>query len=130
MTPPEEISEATQQHWQKVTQWDPNMLHTPSQKEKTAEKQEQVEEVLRSLGRSPKEQKKYSRNRTKRQRQRDFAGRVHWQRAEAETAVGPVASLCQSDEEEEDSVPADSDSEPVESQGRPAASGCRTESRG
>ena len=59
-----------------------------------------VEEVLRSLGRSPKEQKKNSRKKATRLRQRDLAGRVRL--AEAETAVAPVASLFQSEEETED----------------------------
>ena len=59
-TPSAEISEATQQ--QPVTRWDPNMFHTPSREEKTEERQKMVEEALRSLGRSPNEQKKNSRN--------------------------------------------------------------------
>ena len=96
-TPSAEISEATQQP--AVTRWDPNMFHTPSREEKTEERQKMVEEVLRSLGRSPKEQKKNSRNKATRLRQRDLAGRVRL--AGAETAVAPVASLFQSEEEEE-----------------------------
>ena len=76
------------------------MFHTPSQQEKTEERQKQVEKVLRSLGRSPKETKKYARNKVTRQRQRDFADRV--QLAGAETAVAPVASLFRSEEEEEE----------------------------
>ena len=108
-TPSAEISEATQQ--QPVTRWDPNMFHTPSKEERTEERQKMVEEVLRSLGRSPKEQKKNSRNKATRLRQRDLAGRVRL--AGAETAVAPVASLFQSEEEKEDWLPA----LPVESLG-------------
>ncbi len=100
-----EISEATQQ--EKVTQYDPGMFHTPSQKEKKEQQEQEVEKALRSLGRSPKEQNKNSRNKASRQRRRDFAGRVR--RAEEETGVVPVARLFQSDSEE-DRVPA----QPVE----------------
>ena len=108
-TPSAEISEATQQ--QPVTRWDPNMFHTPSQQEKTEERQKQVEKVLRSLGRSPKKQRKNSRNKATRLRRRDLAGRVRL--AGAETAVAPFASLFQSEEEKEDWLPA----LPVESLG-------------
>ena len=104
-TPEADISEATQQV--KVTQYDPGAFHTPSPQEKKERQEQEVKRALQSLGRSPKEHNKNIRNKKSRQRQRDAVSRV--QRAEAATGVGPVASLFQSDSEE-DRVPA----QPVE----------------
>jgi hypothetical protein len=86
------------------------MYHSPSQKDKTAEQQEQVVEVLRSLDKTPKKSRKGERNKKNRGRQRAFADRVR--RAGGATEVATVASLFQSDSEE-DWVPA----HPVESLG-------------
>jgi hypothetical protein len=104
-TPEADISEATQQV--KVTQYDPGAFHTPSPQEKKERREQEVQRAIQSLGRSPREQGKNIRNKKSRQRQRDAVSRV--QRAEAATGVGPVASLFQSDAEE-DRVPA----QPVE----------------
>ena len=123
-TPSAEISEATQQ--QPVTRWDPNTFHTPSQQERTEERQRQVEKVLRSLGRSPKEKKKYSRNKANRQRQRDFADRQGRRRRWLQS---PVYSIRIRRKRTGSLRSRWSTLEGVR-QGRPAASGCRTESRG
>ena len=104
-TPEADISEATQQV--KVTQYDPGAFHTPSPQEKKERQEQEVQRAIQSVGRSPREQNKNIRNKKSRQRQRDAVSRV--QRAEAATGVGPVASLFQSDAEE-DRVPA----QPVE----------------
>jgi hypothetical protein len=110
-TPAAEISEATQQV--KKTQWNPDMWHTPSPEEKTEQRKKEVEEALRSLGRSPREEAKNLRKKKSRQRQRNFAERV--ERAGEETAVAPVARRFHSEDSGEDDrwlpVPA---GEPVE----------------
>ena len=128
-TPTGEISEATQQP--AVTQCHPNTWHTPSKEEKTEERQKKVEEALRSLGRSPKEEHKNSRNKASRhrRRERDSASRVR--QAEAETGVVPVARLFQLDFRRRiGSLRSQWSTLEGVRQGRPAASGCRTESRG
>ena len=108
---PAETSEATQQD--KKTQWNPDMWHTPSPEEKKEQRKKEVEEALRSLGRSPREEGKNLRKKKSRQRQRNFAERV--ERAGEETAVAPVARRFHSEDSGEDDrwlpVPA---GEPVE----------------
>ena len=89
------------------------MWHTPSPEEKKEQRKKEVEEALRSLGRSPREEGKNLRKKKSRQRQRNFAERV--ERAGEETAVAPVARRLHSEDSGEDDrwlpVPA---GEPVE----------------
>ena len=102
-TPPQaETSEATEQP--AATRWNPHMYHSPSQKDKTAEQQEQVVEVLRSLDKTPKKSRKGERNKKNRGRQRAFADRVR--RVGAATAGAQVATV-DSDSEEDSWMPAD-----------------------
>ena len=116
-TPSAEISVATQQ--QPVTRWDPNTFHTPSQQEKTEERQKQVEKVLRSLGRSPKEKKSTLETRRLGSASEISPTGSNWQGRRRRWLQWPVYSGRRRRRRTG-----------FLRQGRSAASGCRTESRG